>query len=197
VFACGDRIKLFPDFVDASAAHPAQLDALAREAGGIVEEPIAAPPEPPRPRYRRFAGLAIGGALAAAALCALLVRGAHNDALVKVSPQSFETQTIPVAGPVPTATARPTTETYPRAKKGWAIAAGSFDQAEDALKLEAAIRRQHPKLGARVFASSEPAGGDRFAVLFASGLTEAQAKRELTRIKRQGAPRGAYAIRFD
>ena len=209
VFACGDRIKLFPDFVDAAAADPTQLAELAREASTgsrepsgaqtaeVVEEPIAAVPETPRPKYRRFAGLAVGGVLAAAALCALLVRGAHNNALVKATPGSFETQTIPVAGPISVSAAKPNSETYPKAKKGWAVAAGSFEHAEDAVKLAAAIHSEHPKWKARVFTLSDRAATDQFVVLFASGMTETQAKRELTRVKRQGAPRGTYAIRFD
>jgi hypothetical protein len=212
VFACGDRIKLFPGFIDDTDADPAQLTALSREAltgtslGAStgdwqpaetevredIEEPAAARIEALRPKYRRFAGLAIGGVLAAAALCALLVRGAHNDALVKASPQSFETQTIPVAGPGAVGSAKSAAETYPKAKKGWAVAAGSFEHAEDAEKLSQAVRKDHPKLGAKVFAAS-----DRFVVLFAAGMTEAQAKRQLMRIKRQGAPRGTYAVRFD
>jgi hypothetical protein len=58
--------------------------------------------------------------------------------------------------------------------------------------LAAAMRKQHPKWNTKVFA-----GNDQYVVLFASGMTEAQARRELTRVKRQGAPRGTYAIRFE
>jgi hypothetical protein len=160
----------------------------------------------PRPKYRKFAGVAIGGALGAAALCALLIRGAHHAALVQSSPQSFDTQTIPVPPLTPVPSDRPITQTYAGVSAGWAVVGGSFNRAQDAARRLALMKKEHPKLNAQVFsssgsspisASSQASGGDRYVIIFASGLTEAQAKKQLARVRRAGAPRGTFALRFN
>ncbi len=151
-----------------------------------------------QPRYKKYAGLAIGGALAAAALCALLIRGAHNTA----EPHSFDAQTIPVSAPASAVTNSPAkseSDTYPAVTPGWAIVGASFSRGEDAAKRAASLQQEHSKLEAAVYSVGNSSAGskhDRFVVLFASGLTEAQAKKQLTRIRRAGAPRGTYITRF-
>jgi hypothetical protein len=73
----------------------------------------------------------------------------------------------------------------------------SFNREADAEKRSADLRKSHPRLDPKVYLSTGGAAGStRFVVLFAAGLTEAQAKKQLPRTKRAGAPRGSYALRF-
>jgi serine/threonine protein kinase len=63
-----------------SQEHEHELPREEKHAAPRVQEvatPFAKPPVP-QAKYRRFAGLAVGGALAAAAVCVLLIRSAHQ-----------------------------------------------------------------------------------------------------------------------
>lgn len=166
-----------------------------QSADPLVPQPVVTQPVVPQPRYRKFAGLAIGGALAAAALCALLVRGAHNSALVQTSPLSFDAQTIAATTPTPVPKNGTRPNSYPTVRSGWAITGGNYHREDDAIKHLAAIRKEHPKLDGQVF-SSQNGSESRFVILFASGLTETQAKKQLARLRRAGAPRDINITRF-
>jgi hypothetical protein len=72
------------------------------------------------------------------------------------------------------------------------LVGGSFDNAADALKRVDEFRKEHSRLDAQVFRSHQ-----RFVVLFASGLTEAQAKKQLARVRRAGAPKTTSISRFE
>jgi hypothetical protein len=208
VFACGDRIKLSPDRIVAASpeSDAAQLGLLILEALTGSTDPtgidslrgpfreIAQSSRPEftpipeaeavvQPRYRKYAGPAMGGVLAAAALCVLLIRGARESS----------TQPSPVSAPIAqTAPAAQPAVEIPQAPAGWAMVGGSFDNAADALKRVDEFRKEHSRLDAQVFRSHQ-----RFVVLFASGLTEAQAKKQLARVRRAGAPKTTSISRFE
>jgi len=139
--------------------------------------------EPKRPRYRRFAGLAVGCALAAAAVCVLLIRSAQQ---VPAAPP-VTIQAPPVVAALPAA--RPEVPAVPA---GWAVVGAAFRQSADAEKRAAEMRRAHPKLAPHVFL-----GGERYLVVLGSGFSnEAQGRRQLTLARREGAPRDSYLTRF-
>jgi hypothetical protein len=145
-----------------------------------------APAAPSVPKYRRLAGLALGGALAAAAVCVLLIRGAHqNPGPAPVTIQAPP----PAAAPQPDAHAAPSPDAIPN---GWAVIGAVYAKRDDAVKRAGEISRIHPRLDTRVFA----AGSDRYLVVFGSGLSESQAKRRLTRVRKAGAPRESHISRF-
>jgi len=147
------------------------------------------------PRYRKLAVWAIGGALAAGALCIMLIRGAHQPPgppPVVVAPASTAARAVSggSAAPVPVATPSPF-DTIPA---GWAIVGAAYHRQGDAEKRAASMRKEHPGLNARVVAADSK--GHRFLVVFATGLAEAQAKLQLGSVRRAGAPRGTYITRF-
>ncbi len=155
------------------------------------EEPALTPPDftpPPvdQAKYRRFAGLAVGGALAAAAVCVLLIRSAHQTP----APAPITIQAPPVAAAVPVVRAsKPAMAAVPQ---GWAVVGAAYRRPEDAEKRAAEIQKAHPKLTAHIYAA-----GERYLVLFGSGFSnEAQAKRQLVSARRGGAPRDSYLTRF-
>jgi hypothetical protein len=188
---------------DSVAGEPQVPTSLSSEIRG-TEVPVAT-----HPKYRKYAGLAVGGALAAAALCALLVRGAHHQTAAAPSANQGQAQNVqivtaaepaPPRGPEPSV-ASPVSASpvgaSPVAPAGWAIVGASFNREADAQKRAADLRKGHPRLDPKVYLSTGGAAGStRFVVLFAAGLTEAQAKKQLPRTKRAGAPRGSYALRF-
>lgn len=144
------------------------------------------PLSPKQAKYRRFAGLAVGGALAAGAVCVLLIRSAHQAP----SPAPVTIQAPPPAGAVAVIPQnKPEIAAVPA---GWAVVGAAYRRSGDAEKRAAEIRKAHPNLNPRVFA-----GGSRYLVLFGSGFsTQALAKRQLEQARRGGAPRGAYLTRF-
>jgi serine/threonine protein kinase len=145
---------------------------------------LAAPAAPPVPKYRRLAGLALGGAMAAAAVCILLIRGAH---------QTPGPAPVTIQAPPPTARkeaqAAPSRDAIPA---GWAIIGAAYSKKDEAERRATEIQKSHPRLSPSVFS----AGSDRFLVVFGSGLSESQAKRQLQRARRSGAPRESYMSRF-
>jgi hypothetical protein len=162
----------------------------------VREEPVREEPGPRAPEftppsvnpanYRRFAGLAVGGALAAAAVCVLLIRGAHQGpAPSPVTIQAPPVATVAPANPVN----KPIVAAVPA---GWAVVGAAYRRPEDAEKRQAEIQKAHPKLTSRICAA-----GGRYLVLFGSGFSnEAQAKRQLASVRRGGAPRDSYLTRF-
>jgi hypothetical protein len=186
----------------------------AASAQAVSQVPICQVEIFPRPKYRKFAALAIGGAFAAAALCALLVRGAHHASDPQDPPsQSFEqktnltaSQTQSAAPALSDATAKVARAqaSYPIVKAGWAVVGASFQNegvsadnskvtsAEASAKRFAAAGKRHSGIVPQVYSSNHG-----LVVLFASGLTETEAKRQLARVKRAGAPRGTYITRFE
>jgi hypothetical protein len=201
--------------------HPGKIEAV------LAGEPVLEEPIPPAatesaaqseddegenftglPKYRRYAGLAIGGALAAAALCALLIRGAHQApeptvqaAVTAPSGQTSLAQTPaqtsvrgPVTGQTET-TAPAATGNYTAAPAGWAVVGGSYGSATDAEKRLGEIVGRNSGLEAKVYSTGISA--PKFTIVFASGLPEAQAKKQLARIRRGGAPRSTHLTRFE
>jgi serine/threonine protein kinase len=156
--------------------------------------PVATPPpvaevSDPHRHYRRFAGIAVGGALAAAAICVLLIRSAHQapapaPVTIQASAHARVAQThtpVPVIKPLAPGATQP----------GWAVVSAAYRRAEDAEKRATEIRRGHSRLNPSVMHD-----GNRFLVVFGSGMTEAQARRELDRARRSGAPRDSYITKF-
>jgi hypothetical protein len=136
--------------------------------------------------YRRFAGLAVGGALAAAAIGVLLIRSAHQAQAP--APITIQAPPVATAGSGIPAGKRAVTAVPP----GWAVVGAAYRQPEDAEKRQAEIQKAHPKLTSRIYAA-----GGRYLVLFGSGFSnEAQAKRQLTNARKGGAPRDSYLTRF-
>jgi hypothetical protein len=145
-----------------------------------------------QPKYKKVAGLAIGGALASAVLCGLLIRGAHHS-----SEQSFEPQTIHVV-PVPLAggtNPKSGDKSYPAVRHGWALVAAAYNSSNEAARRAGAIDKEHPKLDAQVYSTGDST--NPYVVLLGSGMTEAQARRQLVRARRAGAPSGAYIGHFE
>jgi hypothetical protein len=140
--------------------------------------------EDDEPRYRKLVGKAVGGALAAAALCGLLIWNAHRNPPAPPAPapvsaaESVKQDTPPLS--------------YAQAAEpaGWAVVGAAFRKQADAARRAAEIQKQHPALHARVYPADPKA--KRFLVIFAAGMTEAQAKRQLDRARRSGASRGTY-----
>ena len=147
---------------------------------------ILAPVPAKQAKYRRFAGLAVGGVLAAAAVCVLLIRSAHQTP----APAPVTIQAPPVATVAPAIPARkPAVAAVPA---GWAVVGAAYRRPEDAEKRQAEIAKAHPKLTSRIYAA-----GGRYLVLFGSGFSnEAQAKRQLASVRRSGGPRDSYLTRF-
>lgn len=152
--------------------------------GGPAQLPAPAAP-PSVPKYRRLAGLALGGALAAAAVCILLIRGAHQTP----GPAPVTIQAPPPATAPKQVPAAPSRDAIPA---GWAIVGAAYSKKDDADKRAGEIKKSHPRLTPSVFS----AGSDRFLVVFEAGLSESQAKRQLQRVRRAGAPRESYVSRF-
>jgi eukaryotic-like serine/threonine-protein kinase len=135
-------------------------------------------------KYRRFAGLAAGGALAAAAVCVLLIRSAHQVPVP--TPVTIQAPPVSVAAPVP---GNPAFAAVPA---GWAVVGAAYRRPEDAVKRQKEIEKAHPKLTSHIYAA-----GGRYLVLFGSGFSnETQAKARLTNARRGGAPRDSYLTRF-
>lgn len=162
------------------------LDGRQEQAPEPVRSPEVVPPPINRANYRRFAGLAVGGALAAAAVCVLLIRGAHQAP----APAPLTIQAPPVATAAPAISAnKPAIATVPA---GWAVVGAAYRRPEDAEKRQAEIQKAHPKLSSHIYAA-----GGRYLVLFGSAFSnEAQAKRQLAGARRGGAPRDSYLTRF-
>jgi hypothetical protein len=79
--------------------------------------------------------------------------------------------------------------------KGWAVAGASFTDFGDATEQAASLAKAHRRLYAKAYATDKTL--HRFVITFATGLTEAQAKKQLARLRRGGAPRSTYITRFD
>ena len=138
-----------------------------------------------QPKYRRFAGLAVGGALAAAAVCVLLIRSAHQGPVA--TPVTI--QAPPVSAAPAVAASKPVFAAVPA---GWAVVGAAYRRPEDAVKRQKEIEKAHPKLTSHIYAA-----GGRYLVLFGSGFSnERQAKARLTNARRGGAPRDSYLTRF-
>lgn len=170
--------------------------------GELSSEPASRLPfqtaaeRPSDPKYRRYAGLAIGGVLTAAALCALLIRSAQPP-----PPGAPVPEKVPLIAPSPpephaaTGEGARVSSTQPLAPKGWDIVSGPFARYADARKRVAQIGKTHSGLAARVYAADK--SGKHFVIVFASATTDAQAKKELIRLRRGGVPRGTHIAHFE
>jgi hypothetical protein len=154
------------------------------ESGRLEPEPN--PTSVKQPKYIRFASLAVGGALAAGAVCVLLIRSAHQapaaaPVTIQAPPVATAASAIPGNKPA-----------VPAVPAGWAVVGAAYRRPEDAQKRQAEIAKAHPKLTSHIYAA-----GGRYLVLFGSGLSnETLAKRQLTSARRGGAPRDSYLTRF-
>jgi eukaryotic-like serine/threonine-protein kinase len=168
----------------------------------VYDRPDAEPP-----RYRKLGVFAVGGALLAGGICALLIRSAHQKpapgpvvevaarqlpASVAQSPPRVQLQDpVQIPESKPTLSAATGLQTL---TPGWAVVGAAYRRVADAEKRAAEIRERHPALDARVYAPD--GNGRRYMVLFATGLTETQAKRQLDQVRRDGGPRDSYISRF-
>ena len=204
IYACLEQIKLSPDRISAATDETieSQLEHLVREVAPILhnQDPILPNAEAVDsgialhpPKYRKYAGLAIGGLLAAAALCAFLVRGAHQASVIPQASPLVQVTTAPAVLTVPAAPGY--APEPPIAPNGWAVAGASFNDFADASKQAESLARAHRKLYAIAYAADKTL--HRFVITFATGLTQAQAKKQLARLRRSGAPRDTYVTRFE
>ncbi|HZL57324.1 MAG TPA: hypothetical protein VFC21_09595 [Bryobacteraceae bacterium] len=148
---------------------------------------------PPRPGYRRYAAIAVGGALVAAAICALLVRSIHQGA--QASPVPVPVSASPAK---PDMTETPATTDAPAIPRGWAVVDSVYALRLEAERRAIEIRTEHPKLNPKVFSASTAgnAANARFLIVYSSGLSETQAKRQLQRARGSGGPRDIRIMRF-
>jgi hypothetical protein len=156
----------------------------------------------PQPKYRKYAGLAAGGVLAAAALCALLIRGANQP-----SPTATATavpEKVPAIAPVPVNQPAPLpaanreparSSPQPLPPKGWDILTGPFASQADAEKRAQQFGKAHPGLEPKVYSADK--FSQHFVIVFASAPTLAQAKKQLIRLHRGGTPRGTHIAHFE
>jgi hypothetical protein len=162
-------------------------------------------PDTEQPRYRKLGVFAVGGALLAGGICALLIRSAHQEPVpgpVVAVPAAQSARQLPVPAPptevpaqVPESRASASSATgLETVTPGWAVVGAAYRRQADAEKRAADIRQKHPALDARVYAPD--LNGRRYMVLFGTGLTETQAKRQLDQVRRGGGPRDSYISRF-
>lgn len=139
-----------------------------------------------QPKYRRFVGLAVGGVLAAGAVCVLLIRSAHQAPVA--TPVTIQAPPVSAVAPAVSAS-KPAFAMVPA---GWAVVGAAYRRPEDAVKRQKEIEKAHPKLTSHIYAA-----GGRYLVLFGSGFSnQTQAKAQLTKARRSGAPRDSYLTRF-
>lgn len=158
------------------------------------------------PAYRRYRGIAIGGALAAGIAVALLVQGARptpRQLQPTANPAPAESTAVPSSAaspsqlpsadavkPEPEPPAKPAPFGSSAASKGreWAVVAATYHREGDAEKRVKSLKKRHNSLHPRVV----PAGEGRYFVVFGSGLNEQQAKSVEQRARKSGASRDAY-----
>lgn len=152
--------------------------------------PEFVPPPIEQAKYRRFAGLALGGLLAAAAVCVLLIRSAHQaPSPAPVTIQAPPPAAAPAVAAPAIAASKPGIAAVPA---GWAVVGAAYRRPQDAEKRQVEMQKAHPKLSAHVYAA-----GGRYLVIFGAGFSnEAEAKRQLAGARRAGAPRDSYLTRF-
>ena len=152
------------------------------------EEPVE------RPKYRKLGVMAVAGALVAGAVCALLVRSAHQAPQPPATPAPMvKAASRPAPTPVRSAPPQPVADT---AKHGrWLIVGAAYRRQADAEKRAKSIHRAHPSLNAAVYPTSP--GARRYLVMFGESDSQADAKRAARRARTEGAPRGVYVTRVE
>jgi hypothetical protein len=149
-----------------------------------------------RPKYRKLGVMAVAGALVAGAICALLVRSAHQAPQPPASPAPMvKTAMRPprVAAPLipPQPAQNIDTGRHPR----WAIVGAAYRKQADAEKRAKSIRHTHPALNTAVYPTFP--GARRYLILFGESDSQADAKRAARKARSEGAPRGLYVTRLD
>jgi len=95
-------------------------------------------------------------------------------------------------------TETPANTTAPAIPRGWAVVDSIYADRPEAERRVTEIRAQHSKLNPRIFSGST-AGNTavaRFLIVYSSGLSETQAKRQLQRARGSGGPRDIRIMRF-
>jgi hypothetical protein len=147
-----------------------------------------------RPKYRKLGVMAIAGALVAGAICALLVRSAHQAPQPPATPapmvRTASRPALPAANPALAQSAEAAA-----ARGRWVIVGAAYRRQQDAEKRVQSIRHAHPSLNTTVYPASP--GARRYLVLFGEAQSRADAKREARRARSEGAPRGVYVTHLE
>jgi len=143
-----------------------------------------------------LAGIAVAGALVAGAICALLVRSAHQAPQPPASPAPMVKAAMrPPRVAAPSIPPQPAqnidTGRHPR----WAIVGAAYRKQADAEKRAKSIRHTHPALNTAVYPTFP--GARRYLILFGESESQADAKRAARKARSEGAPRGLYVTRLD
>lgn len=149
-----------------------------------------------RPKYRKLGVMAVAGALVAGAICALLVRSAHQAPQLPASPAPMvkaAARRAPAAAPLIASQTSQKMETAKHSR--WAIVGAAYRRQTDAENRAQSIRRAHPALNAAVYPTSP--GARRYLVLFGESDSQADAKRAARKARSEGAPHGLYVTRLD
>lgn len=201
ILAFGETAKLSADnvHVGSKEEYREDLDALSSVAGTETEPASAVPV------YRRHAKLAVGGAIAAALLCFFLIWNAQRKPSTPDQPPPAPVESsvdaapaaAPQANPAPPAIASRQNvaspdQTSPAELHGWTVVGAAYKSPDAAAKRASSLNAKHPALHARAALAS----GGRHMVVFATGLTEAEAKTQLRHFRSAGAPRDSYISRF-
>jgi len=149
-----------------------------------------------RPKYRKLGVMAVAGALVAGAVCALLVRSAHQLPQPPATPAPMvRAAARPVLRPAPLIPSQPAQNTESAKHPRWALVGAAYRKQADAEKRANSIRRAHPALNAAVYPTFP--GARRYLVLFGQSDSPTDAKRAARRARSEGAPRGLYVTRLD
>jgi hypothetical protein len=152
------------------------------------EEPVE------RPKYRKLGVMAVAGALVAGAVCALLVRSAHQAPQPPATPAPMvKAASRPAPTPVRSIAPQPLADTAKHAH--WLIVGAAYRRQADAEKRAKSIRRAHPSLNAGVYPTLP--GARRYLVMLGESDSQADAKRAARRARSEGAPRGVYVTRVE
>jgi len=206
IYACNERIKLSSDRIcaaDSVEGLMAQIARLSQEVSPVLQDSDLSTNADTkqqewaayRPKYRRYAGLAVGGVIIAGAMCGLLIRSAHKASAIPTTAPAVVQTPATVQTRVARRVDPPPAVRLDVVPKGWAVVGGSFDDSTHAEEQAASIVKAHRKLYAKAYAADR--NNHRFVIAFASGLSEAQAKRQLARARRNGAPRSTFVAHFE
>ncbi len=166
---------------------------------GARSTPFAAVPayeEPAeRPKYRKLGVMAVAGAVVAGAICALLVRSAHQAPQPPATPAPMVKAAARPARVAAPPNPQPVASVEPGRHGRYAIVGAAYRRQADAEKRAKSIRRAHPALTTAVYPTAP--GARRYLVLFGESDSQADAKRAARKARSEGAPRGLYVTRLE
>ena len=162
----------------------------------VVETPRAVEDHEEIPAYKRLRVLGIGGALAAGAVCALLVHNARQPkAPINVTPAPISAAPTPAA---PTPAGRTLEEARASApvahtRDRFVVVAATYHKMADAEKRARALRKKHNSLHPQVIHAS----GSNYLVTLGGATSEQQARVIERKAHGNGGIRDAYVTRID